>query len=110
MSVLQPSQIVCANTPNYQFFGEVIDVVTEREVCWVRPLLLVKKGEEDIKIDVRQGSDIVFPLSCFEPALDGDILPFLNDLVKDDYDGSSFIPNHPQLTQFLRELLNQDKL
>jgi hypothetical protein len=105
--MLYPSQIVSASTPNYQFFGEVIDVVTDRGVCWVRPLLLVKKGEEDTKIDVRQGSDLVFPLFYFEPALDGDILPFLNDLVKDDDEGASFVSNHPQLTQFLRELLNQ---
>lgn len=107
--MLQPSQIVRASTLNYQFFGEVIDVVTEREVCWIRPLLLVQKGEKETKIDVRQGSDIVFPLSCFEPALDGDLLPFLNDLVKDDYYGSTFVSNHPQLTQFLRELLKQNK-
>ncbi len=107
ISSLKPSQIVRSSSQNYQFYGEVIAVLPARESCWVRPLILLEKKRSFVNnwIDLRQASDLIFPMRYFEPALDTEIMPLFTLLVKGDSESHSFVANHPQLTLFLKELL-----
>lgn len=86
-SRLQSSQIVCIEHSGARLYAEVIQVVTERQLCWARPLALLlpgQNGEDDWVIgtlyDLRQGADLLCPISLFRVALDIEVIPILVQL------------------------------
>lgn len=105
---LRTSQIVRCTTHHQTLLAEVIQVLRERSTCWVRPLVLVDNSDHHDRhcIDVRSCSDLILPISYFEPALDTEILPLLDYLAKDSQSVTNFQANHLQVTLFLRELLH----
>ncbi|MBI4781976.1 MAG: hypothetical protein HY785_11760 [Oscillatoriophycideae cyanobacterium NC_groundwater_1537_Pr4_S-0.65um_50_18] len=98
----QPSQIVCLECQAAYLYAEVIQVVEQRQLCWVRPIALVedfkgkpvsnqqswnqgnasynRPGTSDILYDLREGSDLLCPASLFRPALDTEVIPILTEL------------------------------
>lgn len=85
MEQFYPSQIVCLEHQNYSLYSEVIQVILQRDSCWVRPLLLVFHSDDVQDIfDVRCVSDLIFPFSFFRPALDTEVIPLLSHLSKLD--------------------------
>jgi hypothetical protein len=119
----QPFQIVYLEHQGYRLYGEVVQVVEARLICWVRPLGMVADGatqqlrfhksvdqidESAIDwVDLRQGSDLLLPLQLFQPALDVDILPLLNYLYTDPMSSSQEKlngNNHQKLNGFIRQL------
>ncbi|GAB4192385.1 MAG: hypothetical protein Fur006_36720 [Coleofasciculaceae cyanobacterium] len=112
----QPHQIVCLEHENTRLYTEVIDVVTARQTCWVRPLMLVisSVSHDSLSVvspqqlrlyDLRQGADLLWPVALFRPALDTEVIPLLVQL--DDPDNVQQENNtdaHKQLSYFVRQV------
>jgi len=75
----QAKQIVCLEHQNTYLYAEVIDIIEARQMCWGRPLLL-SSDELSSLYDLREGSDILLPLSLFRPALDTELIPLLMEI------------------------------
>ena len=83
-------QIVYLSHKNHHLYCEVIQVVESRQLCWVRPLFLVDIAEEmeiyselatpKVLIDVRSTSDLLYPITLFQAALDTEVIPLLTQL------------------------------
>ncbi|NJO42850.1 MAG: hypothetical protein HC769_04765 [Cyanobacteria bacterium CRU_2_1] len=94
----QPGHIVYLEYQETRLYAEVIQVVTERQLCWVRPLALFTRPnelyassssslppeqlglEEPTLYDLRQGADLLYPQSLFRVALDTEVLPLIAQL------------------------------
>ena len=82
----QPFQIVCLECDNRRLYAEVVQVIEERRVCWARPLVLVvgeatdwsQQDSPELEFhDLRQGSDLLWPLELFRVAMDTEVMPLL---------------------------------
>ncbi len=117
----QPRQIVCLEHENTRLYTEVIEVVTARQICWVRPLMLAVSplgndylpafSPDQLKLyDLRQGADLLWPVSLFRVALDTEVIPLLVQL---DNPGEGQQANnaeaHQQLSRFIRQVWQASK-
>lgn len=113
----QPRQIVCLEYKNTRLYAEVIEVVASRQVCWVRPLVLAVSATEDdldsllltsldslTVYDLRQGSDLVWPVRSFRPALDTEVIPLVMQLNDQETQTADTQEAHQQLSRFVREV------
>ncbi len=110
--LLKPYQIVCLDAHPHQLYGEVIQIIEERELCWMRPLILVKTSEDSTEqtwTDLRYTSDLFYPVSYFRPALDTEIIPLLDNLVQADIDPNKIPSHRSQLNTFLKEIMVSEK-
>ncbi len=103
------SEIVYLEYDNQYLYGEVIQVIEEKEICWVRPLLLtVNLGdltEEQTIIDLRFTSDLLLPEQLFQPALDVDFITLFAKLEPENYGQENLSQSHQQLQLFMHKLL-----
>jgi hypothetical protein len=81
----QPNQILCLEHENASLYVEVIQVVAVRQLCWVRPLVLVIRPEQSLDTeptwyDLRQGADLLWSAANFRTALDTEVIPLLAQL------------------------------
>ncbi|MEG4004757.1 hypothetical protein QUA41_15235 [Microcoleus sp. Pol11C1] len=82
----KPGQIVSLECGDACLHSEVIQVVEARQVCWVRPLMLVvsvsgKDSPTEYTLsDLRDGADLLWPLSLFRAALDTEVISLLTEL------------------------------
>ncbi|MBD1887485.1 hypothetical protein QUA30_14695 [Microcoleus sp. Pol14C2] len=82
----KPGQIVSLECGDACLHSEVIQVVEARQVCWVRPLMLVVSASgkdfsaEYTLSDLRDGADLLWPLSLFRAALDTEVISLLTEL------------------------------
>lgn len=111
-SHLQVNQILCLEHQSGNLYGEAIQLIRDRQLCWFRPLCLVVAkntrsswGEDNrifsqqaidladyqaqdiLLIDLQSGSDLLWPESLFRPALDTEIISLLPQLR--DVEGNS---------------------
>lgn len=82
---LQPHQILCLDHENTSLYGEAIQIITERHLCWFRPLALLQREPNNpdatgMLYDLRQDADLLYPISFFRMALDVEVLPILMQL------------------------------
>ncbi len=98
MTDFRSGQILYLEHQNARLYAEAIQVIEERDMCWVRPIVLVAapgeppestpdlpsaNSEAGIQTgqptlyDLRQGSDLLCPACLFTAALDTDLLPIL---------------------------------
>jgi hypothetical protein len=125
----KPGQILYIEHQGVRLYAEVIQIVSDRKLCWVRPLALVTPTSiptasasphfptpwtsslielEPIEVyDLRQGADLVCPQSLFQAALDTEVLPILAELnrLKPRSDTSGLGENngaHERLREFVR--------
>ena len=118
---IQPRQIICLEHENSCLYTEVIDVVTSRQVCWVRPLLLAISPigndcisaflPEQLKLyDLREASDLLWPAILFRLAIDTEVIPLLVQL---DDPNKEKLENHTeahnQLSCFVRKVWQASK-
>lgn len=103
-SQFQLGQIISLDCGTKNLYCEVIQVITSRDLCWVRPLLLADfTQEETIITDLRDASDLLWPTDLFRPALDTEVIDLLSQLV----------PKEPKVIvaqvaqQKLHEFINQ---
>ena len=88
---LAVNQVVALKHGECRLYGEVIQVVVDRQRCWVRPLVYVERrptGENAPLSEplfftcysLQHGPDVIWPLHLFEAALDTDWLSVLAQL------------------------------
>lgn len=89
----QPNQILYLQHQATRLYAEVIQIVPERQMGWVRPLAMVELPTEAdwhsatlnlndamgrlLLHDLQQGADLLCPLSLFQIALDVEVVPVL---------------------------------
>ena len=80
----KPHQVVYLSSAQAYLYGEVIQVVTSRQLCWFRPWLLTLPGDRSTGdrqvVDLRFTADLLWPIKLFQPALDAEVLPWLAQL------------------------------
>ncbi|GBF82437.1 oxidoreductase [Aphanothece sacrum FPU1] len=111
VSEFSPHQIVCLEHHNRCLYGEVIQVIESRKMCWVRPLFLAILADDihvysqlfppKILIDVRLTSDLLYPTKLFRSAFDTEVIPLLNELESQDYSAEKIQIARQQLRQFI---------
>ena len=77
---LRPHQIFYLEQGNTRLYGELIQVVVERNLCWLRPIALYygsqnpvdpsEQASTAILYDLSQGADLICPDSLLRLALD----------------------------------------
>ena len=81
----QPGQIVYLEESDTRLYAEVIQVVLERQLCWVRPLLLeINFGDESQITDLRGASDLLWSISLFRPALDVEVITLISQVLREE--------------------------
>ncbi|HEY9878300.1 MAG TPA: hypothetical protein V6D29_07580 [Leptolyngbyaceae cyanobacterium] len=118
MTTLAPHQIVYLQKGNSRLYAETIQIVTDRQLCWARPLVLIMLPDEsystfagedlsllppgavDLLVD---GPDILWPLDQFSPALDTEALPVLMLLQDSKQKATDFPRTHERLHQFIQQ-------
>ncbi len=101
----QPGQIVSLDHIDRHLFAEVIQVVVSRQLCWVRPLLLLSFTEESpLVTDMRDASDLLWPVNLFRPALDTEVITHLSQVLakepKTEPDSGAKLQFHQFIHQF----------
>jgi hypothetical protein len=106
----KPGQIVSLECGNTCLHSEVIQVVEARQVCWVRPLMLVvfvskdlgdRLGQDYSLSDLRNGADLLWPLSLFRAALDTEVISLLSQLHSLDAEKKDAVIASRQLRDFV---------
>lgn len=90
MTPLVPSQIVFLECRQTRLYAEVIQVLTARQMGWIRPLALVSGVDiQPLGLAFDAGAaplnqpttpDMLWPLEELLPALDTDVMPLLTGL------------------------------
>uniref|UniRef100_B8HWX2 Uncharacterized protein n=1 Tax=Cyanothece sp. (strain PCC 7425 / ATCC 29141) TaxID=395961 RepID=B8HWX2_CYAP4 len=117
---IDPAAIVRLSHAQSHLYAEVIQVMAERQMGWLRPLLLAEAEDESgaespvpVKIhDLRQGADLLWPLDLLEPALDTEVLPLFSQLPPTDLlhlnggetGGETAALSRRRLHQFMQQL------
>lgn len=98
----RPHQIFYLEQGNSRLYGELIQFVAERNLCWLRPIAL-EDTEAASLYDLRQGSDLICPDTLLRLALDTEVLPILAQLhcLKPE---SASPHNADRLRQFIDQL------
>ncbi|MGB7518276.1 MAG: hypothetical protein WA896_01435 [Spirulinaceae cyanobacterium] len=109
----QSHQIVCLEYENTYLYSEVIQIIEQRRMCWVRPWVLAIfpaetssyswNTQEKTLYNLRSTADLVWPLSLFRPALDTEVIPLLENL---DVPATNQ-EDEQQLRQQLNSFVNQ---
>ena len=115
--LLQANQIVCLEHQNKSLYGEAIELIAERGLCWFRPMCLVVRADENSElesarfVDLQSNSDLLWPAILFRPALDFEIIDYLPHLKDPDRDSSDKSSNKQCFNKFVRQVwqANQDK-
>jgi hypothetical protein len=87
-----------------RLYVELIQVVTSRQLCWVRPLALVDfTTEPPLVTDLRGASDLLWAVDSFAPALDTQVMTFFSlILAKEPHLGLNPTANQ-QLNRFIAQ-------
>ena len=127
-SSLKVNQIVSLDYLEHHLYGEVIQLIPERQLCWFRPLCLVlsdsardnldlnmhclETNQQSINdnsgskkarsIDLQSSSDLLWPDSLFRPALDIEIIDFLPQLTDISHLSLDKKANQKCLNRFVR--------
>lgn len=111
------NQIVCLEHGHNCLFGEVIQLVPERGLCWFRPMCIVKSdcnsngysvSDSTQLINLQLGSDLLWPTTLFRHALDTEVVSFLTELNSNE----SLVPkthSRHHLNQFIQEVWQANK-
>ena len=104
----KPHQIVCLEYYDKRLYGEVIQIIEQRQTCWVRPLIMVQK--QVIIADLRSSSDLILPLCLFRSCFDTEIIPFLTELHQSQNTSTNKLPSF-NLNLFVQQVwqTNEDK-
>lgn len=108
----QPRQIVYLEHQNCCLYAEVVQEIPERQMCWVRPLMLVVDARDPSPQvrDLRSASDLVWPIQAFSPALDTEVIPFLVALESPELaSGEMAQTARSQLNQFIQQVWQKER-
>jgi hypothetical protein len=127
-------QILCLDHGPQRLYAELVDIIDERGLAWVKPLWLVHGPEEPLKSDLpesglpesglpwadelkqtlgpiddlRGDSDLLWPVELFRAALDMELLPLLGGPLEGERkDGPS--PEAQRFRLFIRQVWEQHR-
>jgi hypothetical protein len=88
LSTFQEGQIIYLQHETLRLYAETIQIIKTRKLCWARPLALIQlpaerysdRYEALMLHDLRQGSDLLLPISLFQIALDTEAIPVITQL------------------------------
>lgn len=101
----QPGQIVCLEHGDSRLYAELIQVVVSRQLCWVRPLLLVALSEEPpLVTDLRDASDLLWSLNLFRLALDTEVITLLTQVLSKEPKPEPDLVAKQQLNLFIHQV------
>jgi hypothetical protein len=126
-AILQASQIVCVDNANKSLYAEVIQIVSERQFCWARPIALVDgdislrldtvvfdpvesldktatSAFDQVLYDLREGADLLLPMRLFRIALDTEVIPLLTHLETSKTKPEGDRTCHQVLQDFVQQL------
>ncbi len=106
----QPGQIVSLEHGDEWLYSEVIQVVVSRQLCWVRPLVLVTFSQEPpLVTDLRDASDLLWSVERFRLALDTEVMPLLSQVLgkEPQPETASVVKN--QLNKFIYQVWQSRK-
>ncbi|AFY43296.1 hypothetical protein Nos7107_2696 [Nostoc sp. PCC 7107] len=107
----QPGQIVSLEYGDNNLYAEVIEVVISRQLCWVRPLFLANHTQELPTItDLRDASDLLWPIQLFRPALDTEVITLLSQVLVKEPKGEPDLIAKQQFHQFIQQIWQCRKL
>lgn len=105
------NQIIFLEYGDTRLYGEVIQLITSRQMCWLRPICLVianffgVSASEDFQlVPLNSTSDIVWPTCLFNPALDTEAILFLAQLENTDKPKPTNLSARQHLNQFLQQV------
>ena len=99
----KPHQVVYLSSTQAYLYGEVIQVVTSRQLCWFRPWLLTLPDDRQV-VDLRFTADLLWPLTLFQPALDTEVLPWLAQLNPSNVNPEANQQARKQLHYFIEQV------
>ena len=114
------NEIICLENDCRYLYGEVIQLLPSRGLCWFRPMcLVVYEGSSDRPspiieptqlIDLQSGSDLLWPITLFRSVLDTEVVSLL-PLLGDRYSPSVNTSNKQYLNRFIQQVWqdNRDK-
>jgi hypothetical protein len=98
LDCFKPAQLVCLDLCKMHetlLYAEVIQIVTQRHLCWARPLVMVQVGDTSIApdnvqwteaiatadwLDLRASADLLLPVVLFRAAYDTEVMPLIGQL------------------------------
>lgn len=111
-------QIVCLEHQQSCLYGEVIQIIESKDLCWMRPLFLVffplvNQAKDDFLetqelLDLRLTSDVAYPLKLFRPALDTEVIPLISQLKSLDEIQEENSISKQKLRQFLEQIWQEN--
>ena len=110
------NEIICLENDSRYLYGEVIQILATRGLCWFRPMCLVvcdlasdSTIEQTQLIDLHSGSDLLWPINLFRPALDTEVISWL-PLLSDRHLANKSL-NKQSLNRFIQQVWqdNRDK-
>lgn len=110
-------QIVCLESDRSFLYGEVVQVIVQRQICWVRPLTIAMKTDNDSFnydiadreiIDLRSASDLLLPLTLFRASYDTEAISLLAKLAAKEQ-SSNFKEVSCHLNSFVREVWSKNQ-
>lgn len=112
MSSFINSQIVCLDSQNKSLYCEVIEVINDRNICWVRPVILVNLNAQDNNYfsskndiyDLRFTSDLLWNINDFRIVLDTEYIQFFSNLQEFEFDEDILIIAKQKLRIFIQEI------
>lgn len=116
--LFKTNQIICLEYQHNCLYGEVIQLIPDRKLCWFRPMCLVQLSCEysqarDVNqiIDLQSGSDLLWPMNLFRPALDTEVISLLSRLKDLDETLMPKASSRQYLNKFVRQVwqANKDK-
>jgi hypothetical protein len=123
----QSGQIICLEHQDTCLYGEVIQIISQREQCWFRPrFLAIKPSDSELPdsttqvIQLSNSSDLLLPLCLFRASWDTEVIPLLSqisDLGEGSalHEGDESSTNDSLSRQYLHQFIyrvwqaNQDK-
>ncbi|MBF2035938.1 MAG: hypothetical protein IGR92_10780 [Leptolyngbyaceae cyanobacterium T60_A2020_046] len=75
---LSTHQIIFIENRREHLYGELIQVIEDRGMSWIRPLALVQHTQDNLEptvLDLRDGPDVICPTPLLRAALDTQWLP-----------------------------------
>lgn len=114
----QANQIICLEHQDTCLYGEVIQIIYQRQLCWFRPLLLTTNQHSSLDsltndeiIDLRDSSDLLWPLSLFRHSLDTEVICLLSKFGDSDNLPKDSSVSRRHLNQFVQKVwqANKDK-
>ncbi len=103
---VKPGQILVLAAGDGCLYGEVVDLVPQRQRVWLRTLLLTLANPLDPDRPslylLQEDSHLLWPLALFQPALDTDLLPLLPHLIQ-----TQRTPLTPEAAQAFRQFIAQ---